>query len=311
MVTTNAGASSTEDTRAMVSLPERVAKSRRDATVDFVTRYGPVHEAIRELRQKWRISSVRRLSPSPPSGSSVVVGLVNAGHMAERFRLPPEPEDTNVAEPFSTAPPKERPADGHGERPGTGSATSDLASRQPPEDHAPAVPQCLVKPTWHQFFALPPRRPTVVPLHPLGGHRRRLPDRAVFEHAAAPVHDPGYERIASPGCSDRTIRRLLREGAEAGPATVPAPSAGGSAVNRADHDGPLPDTLAAALDRPGTGDVSTDLIAVVTGRRLGFALSRPTVLRGWRRPRRPPLGRPLGRGRSNKPHCYAGSSSPR
>jgi hypothetical protein len=39
----------------------------------------------------------------------------------------------------------------------------------------------------------------------------------VFEHVvAALVHGSGYERIASPGCSDRTIRRRLREWAGAG-----------------------------------------------------------------------------------------------
>ncbi len=32
----------------------------------------------------------------------------------------------------------------------------------------------------------------------------------------AAVHGSGYERIAVPGCSDRTIRRRLAEGAKAG-----------------------------------------------------------------------------------------------
>jgi hypothetical protein len=36
------------------------------------------------------------------------------------------------------------------------------------------------------------------------------PHRVVFDHIiAALVHDSGYERIATPGCSDRTIRRRL------------------------------------------------------------------------------------------------------
>jgi transposase len=44
-----------------------------------------------------------------------------------------------------------------------------------------------------------------------------VPDRAVFEHVvAALVHGSGYERIASPGCSDRTIRRRLQAWAAAG-----------------------------------------------------------------------------------------------
>jgi hypothetical protein len=39
----------------------------------------------------------------------------------------------------------------------------------------------------------------------------------VFEHViAALVHGSGYERLASPGCSDRTIRRRLAHWAEAG-----------------------------------------------------------------------------------------------
>ncbi|WP_214371487.1 IS5 family transposase, partial [Pseudonocardia sp. H11422] len=47
--------------------------------------------------------------------------------------------------------------------------------------------------------------------------RRRIPDRVVFDHViAALVHGSGYERLATPGCSDRTIRRRLAEWAEAG-----------------------------------------------------------------------------------------------
>jgi transposase len=62
-----------------------------------------------------------------------------------------------------------------------------------------------------------PARPVVAPSHPLGCHRRRIPERVVFDHVlAALVHGSGYERIATPGCSDRTIRRRLREWAAAG-----------------------------------------------------------------------------------------------
>jgi transposase len=44
-----------------------------------------------------------------------------------------------------------------------------------------------------------------------------MPDRVVFEHViAALVHGSGYERIASPGCSDRTIRRRLQQWAASG-----------------------------------------------------------------------------------------------
>jgi hypothetical protein len=81
----------------------------------------------------------------------------------------------------------------------------------------PAVPACLLEPVGVQFAALLPERPAVAPAHPLGCHRPRIPDRVVFEHViAALVHGSGYERVASPGCSDRTIRRRVREWAEAG-----------------------------------------------------------------------------------------------
>jgi hypothetical protein len=70
---------------------------------------------------------------------------------------------------------------------------------------------------WDQFSALLPARPRFSPTHPLGCHRERVADRVVFEHViAALVHGSGYERIASPGCSDGTIRRRLKEWAAAG-----------------------------------------------------------------------------------------------
>jgi hypothetical protein len=81
----------------------------------------------------------------------------------------------------------------------------------------PVLPVCLFEPLWVQFSALLPERPSVSPTHPLGCHRQRIPDRVVFEHViAALVHGSGYERIASPGCSDATIRRRLKEWAATG-----------------------------------------------------------------------------------------------
>ena len=81
----------------------------------------------------------------------------------------------------------------------------------------PALPASLLDPVWEQFAALLPERPAFDPAHPLGCHRRRVPDRLVFEHVvAALVHGSGYERIAGPGCSDRTIRRRVHEWADAG-----------------------------------------------------------------------------------------------
>ena len=81
----------------------------------------------------------------------------------------------------------------------------------------PVLPVCLFEPLWVQFSALLPERPRFAPTHPLGCHRERIADRVVFEHViAALVHGSGYERIASPGCSDGTIRRRLKEWAAAG-----------------------------------------------------------------------------------------------
>ncbi len=81
----------------------------------------------------------------------------------------------------------------------------------------PAVPSCLLEPIWVEFSALLPDQPTFHPDHPLGCHRRRIPDRVVFDHVvAALVHGSGYERLTSPGCSDRTIRRRLKQWATAG-----------------------------------------------------------------------------------------------
>jgi hypothetical protein len=57
----------------------------------------------------------------------------------------------------------------------------------------------------------------MAPIHPLGCHRARVSDCLVFEHViAALVHGSGDERIATPGCSDRTIRRRLQEWAAVG-----------------------------------------------------------------------------------------------
>ena len=81
----------------------------------------------------------------------------------------------------------------------------------------PAVPVSLFDPVWTQFSVLLPQHPRVDPTHPLGCHRPRISDQVVFEHVvAALVHGSGYERIATPGCSDRTIRRRLHAWAAAG-----------------------------------------------------------------------------------------------
>lgn len=84
----------------------------------------------------------------------------------------------------------------------------------------PVVPSCLLEPVWVEFRELTGgERPQFHPGHPLGCHRRRIPDRVVFEHVIdALVHGSGYERIATTGCSDRTIRRRLKDWAAAGTA---------------------------------------------------------------------------------------------
>ena len=84
-------------------------------------------------------------------------------------------------------------------------------------DPVPVLPGCLRRPLWEPFAALLPERPAVVPSHPLGRHRARIPDRVVFAHVSAALgHGSGYERSASSGGSDRTIRRRLHEWAAAG-----------------------------------------------------------------------------------------------
>ena len=81
----------------------------------------------------------------------------------------------------------------------------------------PALQMSLTEPVGHPFAALLTERPAVAPTHPLGCRRPRVPDRVVCESVvAAPVHGSGCERIAPPGCSDRTVRRRVHAWAEAG-----------------------------------------------------------------------------------------------
>ena len=62
---------------------------------------------------------------------------------------------------------------------------------------------------WDQFAALLPER---VDSHPLGCHRRRIPDRIVFDKLLCVlVFGGGFERIADTTCSDRTLRRRRDE----------------------------------------------------------------------------------------------------
>jgi transposase len=76
----------------------------------------------------------------------------------------------------------------------------------------PAVPSSLFEPLWDQFSALLPQRAEFDPTHPLGCHRRRIPDKTVFRLVVeALVHGSGYERVATAECSDWTIRDRLKQ----------------------------------------------------------------------------------------------------
>lgn len=83
----------------------------------------------------------------------------------------------------------------------------------------PAMPSSLLDPLWSQFSTLLPERPEFDPDHPLGCHKRRIPDETVFRLVIeALVHGSGYERIAVQGCSDWTIRNRVKTWSALGPA---------------------------------------------------------------------------------------------
>ena len=78
----------------------------------------------------------------------------------------------------------------------------------------PALPPYIIEPIFEQFRALLPEHETD---HPLGCHRRRIPDRVVFEKLIAVlVFGCAYWRIADEGCSATTLRRRRDEWMEAG-----------------------------------------------------------------------------------------------
>jgi transposase len=73
----------------------------------------------------------------------------------------------------------------------------------------PAIPSCIQEPLWDQFTALLPTRHDS---HPLGCHRRRVPDRIVFDKLIQIlVFGCGYRRIADRTCSATTLRRRRDE----------------------------------------------------------------------------------------------------
>ena len=78
----------------------------------------------------------------------------------------------------------------------------------------PALRPYLIEPIFEQFEALLPERETD---HPLGCHRPRIPDRAIFEKLVQVlVFGCAYEKIAEEGCSATTLRRRRDEWIEAG-----------------------------------------------------------------------------------------------
>jgi transposase len=73
----------------------------------------------------------------------------------------------------------------------------------------PALPSSILEPLWVQFAALLPARQVH---HPLGCHRRRIPDRLVFDKLIQIlVFGCGYRRIADQTCSATTLRRRRDE----------------------------------------------------------------------------------------------------
>ncbi len=81
----------------------------------------------------------------------------------------------------------------------------------------PLLPSSITEHAWVECC---PDRVSAVPSSPPTARGAGTPpDRGPggVEHVlAALVHGSGYERVASPGCSDRTIRRRLRDWAELG-----------------------------------------------------------------------------------------------
>jgi transposase len=73
----------------------------------------------------------------------------------------------------------------------------------------PALPSSILESLWVQVSALLPARQDT---HPLGCHRRRIPDRVVFDKLIQVlVFGCGYHRIADHTCSATTLRRRRDE----------------------------------------------------------------------------------------------------
>ena len=78
----------------------------------------------------------------------------------------------------------------------------------------PALPPYIIEPIWEQLSALLPQREAN---HPLGRHRPRIPDRAVFEKLVQVlVFGCAHWRIADESCSATTLRRRRDEWIDSG-----------------------------------------------------------------------------------------------
>jgi transposase len=74
----------------------------------------------------------------------------------------------------------------------------------------PAVPSSIIEPIWDQFAALLPVHEAA---HPPGCHRRRVPDRVVFDQLVQVlVFGCAYARIADATCSATTLLRRRTAG---------------------------------------------------------------------------------------------------
>jgi transposase len=81
----------------------------------------------------------------------------------------------------------------------------------------PALPSWLLDPLWDQFSALLPARPVYDPAHPLGCHRPRVADRAIFEKLIQVLRfGCSYQAIADCTCRATTIRERRDEWIKAG-----------------------------------------------------------------------------------------------
>lgn len=81
----------------------------------------------------------------------------------------------------------------------------------------PVLPSWLSEPLWDQFAALIPERPVYDPSHPLGCHRRRVPDRVVFDKLLQVLRfGCSYQEIADATSSATTIRNRRDEWIELG-----------------------------------------------------------------------------------------------